>query len=259
MHKRINNLWVRNIYCDVTIKVQGEVIHAHGGVVCAHSTFFREKLKDIKGEKIVEITGMDPAVVRKCIGYMYTGDIKVTIDDLDSIATAANIFTLLPVTRMCEEALADDIETCSAMAIRRVAMRHGWVNLVKKVESFMSEQSMKILMSDAFIYYTKDEFMWLLRNKIICHPLEEMQVWASVIKWTEFNLKEREKEFFEVMKLVKLENLSVPFMNDMIRREQIVMRSQDCMKYLLQHLFSRLTTNGNGNQGIDGMQWPDIS
>lgn len=257
MHKCINELWAQNIYCDVTIKVQGEVIRAHGGVVCAHSTFFREKLKDIKGEKIVEITGMNPEVVRKCIGFMYTGDIEVTIDDLDSVATAAKIFTLTQVTVMCEQALSNDVEICSAMPIRRIATRHGWKNLVEKVEHFLSENTIKILMSDVFVFYSKEEFMWLLRNKMISHPLEEMQVWTSVIRWTQFNLKEREKDFFEVLKLVKLDNLSVAFMNDMIRREQIVMRSQECMKYLLQHLFSRLTANGN--QDIDSSHWPDVS
>nr|XP_039248558.1 kelch-like protein 7 [Styela clava] len=245
MYKCMNDLRLQNIFCDVTIKVKDKEIHAHGGVLCAHSHYFKDLLKkcNIGGEKVLVLEKLEPEIVRSCIDFMYTGEVELNDDNLDEITEAAHLFGLKEIEKMSAKIFIKDMDVYNGMAIRRVGRRYHWDDIVEQTERFLKSNCIKVLMTDVFVIYSKDELVWLLDNKQLSHPLEEMQIWASIIKWTEHHMDQREPYLFELLQKITLDNLSVAFMNDSIRREPMVMRSQECMKYLLQHLFARISNS----------------
>ena len=91
----MNDLRKYGHLCDVTFKIDSHRIIAHRIVVAAISPYFKclfiDDMKERSQEEI-EISNILPQVMVSIVDYAYTGEVKVTAENVQDLLSAAGCF-----------------------------------------------------------------------------------------------------------------------------------------------------------------------
>ncbi|KAF2895244.1 hypothetical protein ILUMI_10930 [Ignelater luminosus] len=79
---------------DLAICCGTNTIHAHKCVLAANSPYFREQLEKNAGTEQVVITGLDFAIIKSIIEFMYCGETNILDENLKYMIAAAKFFQM---------------------------------------------------------------------------------------------------------------------------------------------------------------------
>ncbi|XP_039254052.2 kelch-like protein 7 [Styela clava] len=128
-----------------------------------------------------------------------------------------NCFTL--------KSLAQNLSSDSAKIIINQFLEVNFEGIVKKQE---------------FCLISKEEIVCLLSShKIECVP--ETVKYNAAIDWVKHDLQNRKKEFQGLFSLVKLEKIPLDFLQNTVKFQTLVKKSEKCTEMLMNELFSRLS------------------
>ncbi|XP_063089732.1 speckle-type POZ protein-like [Cavia porcellus] len=137
----LGGLWVRSQLTDCCLCVAGQEFQAHKAILAARSPVFMALLEhENQGSKKnrVEISDMDPEVLKEMIYFMYTGKAPNLGRMATELLEAATRFGLERLKLMCENHLCSNLSVENALEILILADLHSAHQLKTRTLDFIN-------------------------------------------------------------------------------------------------------------------------
>ena len=136
----MNQLRKEEQLCDITFRIGSHTFIAHRVVVASVSPYLRAMftcgMKESSQEEI-ELRDIEPQAMASLIEYAYTGEVVVTVENVQDLLPAAGILQLRELKDACCAFLSDHMDTTNCLGIKQFADLHSCPDLVKKANRFI--------------------------------------------------------------------------------------------------------------------------
>ncbi|XP_076820201.1 kelch-like protein 12 isoform X1 [Clavelina lepadiformis] len=230
-------------FCDFTIKAGGKQFPVHKCVVGSFSEYFKKmfttKMKESYSNEgsVKEISGPTMASI---INFIYTSCIILTHDNVYDVLEAAEYLRITSLKEQCKIFFKASLNGENCLKIRSYSNRYNMGDLVQAAETFISNNLGAVLKSADFLQFGIDDVKYMLKLESDEELIDEDK-YRSVISWTKHGVCDRKEHFSDLFCFIQLDYLSSEFLNDVVRKEELVCNSLECMNLLVMSLSSRLS------------------
>lgn len=253
LSRRQNEQRKTGLFCDATlifssIGVSGEervqTISAHRSVLSAASQYFTLLLGGQFSESVsgrVELkewsstTGPDPETVERVMQFMYTGEIRVTSANVHEVLELADRFLLVQLKSFCGEFLIKNLSLSNCVAVHSLAHMYTLDQLANGAAKTIRRNFHKVIHNEEFytlpFHLVRD---WLSDSEITVDS--EQELFEAIVKWVHQNTEEREKQFEELFKLLRLPQIAPTYLTRVVRKEPLVANSAACRQLVSEAL-----------------------
>jgi len=165
-------LFESQYFSDVTIKVQETEFRVHKAILAARAPLFAAMLEydaQVRGESCIQISDLDPDVVRELLRFIYSGRAS-NLERLDArLLPAADKYGMERLKVLCEESLRANLTAETAGSTLLLAEVHSLEDLKKHTLEFISSHMLEVMNTDAW------------KCVEVAHPLLFSEVCYSVI------------------------------------------------------------------------------
>lgn len=185
-------------FCDVTMLVNGEELHAHKVLLASCSPYFESVLKShrVVGERLhVPIPVGTIRAFRSVLAFIYTGSINIETSNMLDLLSMANFLLLFKLKAFIAEVMESTICSNNVLAVREAAIKYYLPNLHLAASSFIKDNLELVKPSLLRLDFVRLEELILDK----CINIDRGSYLASlVISWVCFRYKER----FHLLRLV---------------------------------------------------------
>ncbi|KAM9838027.1 kelch-like protein 11 [Aulostomus maculatus] len=252
LSRRQNQQRKVGLFCDVTLVftssgVSGgrvQTVDAHRSVLSAASHYFSLLLAGQFSESVsrrVELrdwsseTGPDPDTVESVVQFMYTGEIRVTANNIQEVLELADRFLLVQLKIFCGEFLLKKLNLASCVSVHSLAHMYTLDQLAQGATEMIQRNFHKVIRNQEF--YTLPFHLvrnWLSDSEITVDS--EQELFEAVVKWVNENTEVRAKHFEELFKLLRLQQIVPTYLIRVLRKEPLVTNSAACQKLVSEAL-----------------------
>jgi kelch-like protein 20 len=227
---QIQQLRRNNELCDVLITCGNLKINAHKIILSSSSPYFRAmftcELVESKQTEI-RINDLDELAMEMLIDFCYTSKITVDEKNVQNLLPAACLLQLQEVQDVCCEFLRQQLDPSNCLGIRAFADTHSCIELLKIADKYTQNNFAQVMDTEEFLLLPVNQLM----DIISCDELNvrnEEQVFESVMKWINYNLKERKKYLSQVLEHVRLPLLSAKYLVTQVSNDPLIKQDQLC-------------------------------
>ena len=143
----MNSMRLSGLLCDVTLVADNTEIPAHKMVLAASSSYFYAMFTGFteRDSTRVVLQGIDPEALHILVDYVYTSEVDVTEDNVQSLLPAANLLQLTDVRDACCEFLQSQLHPTNCLGIRAFADLHGCMDLLTTTESYIERHFTEVI------------------------------------------------------------------------------------------------------------------
>ncbi len=230
----MNQLRREGQLCDVTFRIGTETFSAHRVVVSSVSPYLRAMftcgMKESSQDE-VELRDIEPQAMTSLINYAYTGEVLVTVDNVQDLLPAAGILQLKDLKEACCAFLSEHMETSNCLGIKQFADLHSCPDLLKKANRFIVRKFMDITAHEEFLQLPKSVLKEILSNDHL-HVDSELHVYRAFIAWVNYDLEARAMSAFDLFDSVRVSLVPYDFWLQAFREEPVFQKSQACYAFL---------------------------
>lgn len=234
----MNQLRREGQLCDVTFKIGSSTFSAHRVVVASVSPYLRAMftcgMKESSQDEI-ELRDIEPQAMASLINYAYTGQVLVTIDNVQDLLPAAGILQLKDLKEACCAFLSDHMDTTNCLGIKQFADLHSCPELLKKANRFILRKFIDITVHEEFLQLPEPVLKELLDNNHL-HVDSEMQVYQAFVAWVNYDLPTRASYAFNLLDSIRVALIPQEFWVQAFQREPLFQKSQACYAFLKGYL-----------------------
>lgn len=241
----MNELRKQNTLCDVTLIAEGTEFPVHKLVVASCSPYFKAMFNGSMSESNqdrVNLEGVQSAALTQLVEYIYTGEIEVTEENVQSLLPAANLLSLSWVRDSCCRFLQSQLYPSNCLGIRSFADMHSCSDLLLASTNFTEEHFPEVVKGDEFLNLSIAEVCTLISSDQLSGGSEE-KVFEAVVAWVGFCQEKRKEHLPDLLEHVRMPLLSKDYLVEKVN-EHTLMKNADgkCKDLLLEamsyHLMS---------------------
>lgn len=222
--------------CDFTIKVGSNTLQVHRVVIRAASEYFDRMLSHDTLENqnsTVNMKDVDFASVKKCVDFMYTGEIDVTKENVKGLLLVSSVFQLDSVLEEVAKILEDRLNAVEFFHIRESSVLYNLESLKEACDKYALENLEDIIKEEKFGDLDGDYVVSLLRNKISNHQDSEDSKLAIILIWINTDLENRKSELISMTtECLNLAKISPSYGLYVSETEKACYESSEFMKML---------------------------
>lgn len=249
MFQSLNKMRENRSYTDVTLRVKGEVFHAHRIILAASSRYFDAMFSAGMKESSqteVEVKADDLTVeaFTLLLDFIYTSALPVTEANVLDVLEAADQLEILSVVEKCSLLIMhsltrDKLHLETRLKIYRVADRHNLTELREQSLRSVALRFGVICEEEGFMEnITADELLLLLSRNDLSVPSETF-LFTTVITWIKYNQEERLPQAPKILDKVRLALVDIMIVLEELECEEF-QEVPECFslmyKCLLQHV-----------------------
>ena len=228
--RKLSRLRKDSLLCDVVIKVGSKKFRAHRNVLAASSPYFEAMFLSGMAEshqQEVILREIDADSFDAIVGMIYDGQICISTENVQSILVTASIFQIDHLKQACSEFLQKHLTPHNCLGIKRFAEAHGCRKLFQAALHHGLLHFSKVSNSEEFLKLEVDQVMELLGRDDLKIETEE-QIFDAVVRWIEYDSKDRSKYMANLLSLVRLPLLSPPLLADKVKVNPLICQSIEC-------------------------------
>ncbi|TKS89648.1 Kelch-like protein 11 [Collichthys lucidus] len=244
LSRRQNEQRKAGLFCDATLVFSSEepdrvqTLTAHRSVLSAASQYFTLLLGGQFSESVsgrVELkewsstTGPDPETVESVVQFMYTGAIRVTTANVHEVLELADRFLLAQLKNFCGEFLMKKLSLSNCVAVHSLAHMYTLDQLAKGAAKTIRRNFHKVIHNDEFFtlpfHLVRD---WLSDSEITVDS--EQELFEAIVKWVNQNTEEREENFKDLFRLLRLPQIAPTYLTRVVRKEPLVANNAVCQQ-----------------------------
>uniref|UniRef100_H2Y7B3 BTB domain-containing protein n=1 Tax=Ciona savignyi TaxID=51511 RepID=H2Y7B3_CIOSA len=240
----VKNYFRNKILCDVILEAGELEIHVHRLVLASGSPYFMAMFNGMMSESNadrVKLNGIDGKALLQLVEYVYTAQIKVTEENVQSLLPAASLLELTFVRESCCSFLQSQLHPSNCLGIRQFADIHACSDLLTQARSFTEQHFSDVVRGEEFHNLTCKQVCELIRSDQLSVSSEEM-VFEAVVDWVRGDLLSRTQFMPILLEHVRLPLMPSDYLVEVIDQECLVKNNDLCKDFLIEamkyHLLS---------------------
>ena len=178
------------------------------------------------------------------MNYVYTSEVEVTEENVQTLLPAANLMQLSDVKEACCEFLLNQLHPTNCLGIKSFADLHGCLDLLAVTNTYIESHFAEVLDCDEFYALDQDQVCILISSDTITVPSEE-KVYESVIAWVKHDRTNRGQFLARLMEHVRTPLLSRDYLMKISDGEGLFQAHPECKDFIIEALKFHLA-NGQG-------------
>ena len=247
--ERLDALRRNESFCDVTVAVKGKEFKAHKPVLAAASPFFLSLLESDMRESNeqlirIELEEATAAVMEEVLKYIYTGNVSVTEESGHNLIATADYLLMPGLKTAACDFLRKNLIPDNCLCNYYFADKYQCTELKESSSKVIQKRFSIVMETDDFLNLDVEQVMeWVSSDNVIVKA--EEQIFHGIVKWVSHNKSEREKDFPELLRQVRLMSISHDFLCNSLVKEELVTTNFECAKLVLDSLGSTFSLSGN--------------
>ncbi|CAH8872425.1 unnamed protein product [Trichobilharzia szidati] len=238
MYAKLNELRCQGLFCDVVLQAGTTKIHAHRNVLAASSQYFHAMFTSPMTESrspCVHFHGIEGSALTQLINFIYTNEISVNEENVQTLLPAANLLQLTAVRDICCEFLQSQLHPSNCLGIQKFADLHNCQNLLDFSRRFTEQHFGELLeQDDEFLKLDSDQLVELISSDRLA--VSEDQVFEAVLRWIAHNPNERQSEAQKLCSHVRFAFLPRDYLACLSRSDAFLTANPWCKDYLIEAL-----------------------
>lgn len=229
-------------FCDLTLLFfTGERVHslpAHRSVLSAASPFFSQRFSDASSSSssagTLELRGwgsaqLGPDTAEAVVEFMYTGQISVTVVNVEGVLELADRFLLGHLKTFCGEFLMKRLTLANCVSLHSLSQTYALERLGEGATALIRKNFHKVIHNKEFCSLPFELLRdWLSDSEIAVNS--EHELFEVIVRWVNSCLEEREKHFEEMFGLLRLTQLTPAYLTRVVRKESLVANNAACFQ-----------------------------
>ncbi|XP_029105827.1 actin-binding protein IPP isoform X2 [Scleropages formosus] len=207
---QINKMRARADFCDVHVRVGCRRFAVHRLVLAASSPYFAALfaggMSEVNKEE-VHILGLEADVFEILLDFIYTGEVNVTVENVQELMVAADMLQLSEVVTICCEFLKTQMDPSNCVGIYQFLEQIACLDMLEFTENYICVHFLEVCVSDEFAGLSKDQLVKLLRSEEL-RIEDEYQVFTAAMNWILQDVAKKKKYVVEVLDPVRFPLLS---------------------------------------------------
>ena len=187
--------------CNVRIIVGSEELRAHRCVLMAASEYFSAVLARIDGDNLkisvdVSSATVDVHAVESVLNYIYSGEISINSDNLESIIKVASLFLRTDIKEFCCKFILDNLDWKTSMKYTRLLLDHGLSTVIGDFAQIVKSRfQSSILSDDSFQNICPQELKFLVETcDIFSENCDLAQIFKFLSDWVRCGKSEEHEQ-----------------------------------------------------------------
>ncbi|CAB3401382.1 unnamed protein product [Caenorhabditis bovis] len=233
IYKNFNDLRSKCQLCDTVLIVENRRLSAHKVVLAAAIPYFNGMFTcHMIEEKLTEISlpYMQYDVVEKLVNFVYTGELAITTNNVQSLMMGASFFQLMQVVKECSRFLVQRLHHTNCLSIYEFFKLMGapkWA--ITKAVSHVIKYFLVVSRDEEFLKTPLETILDLLSYDGLYVDSEE-DVFLVAINWLEAD-ESRHGDAAKVLSRLRLPLLRPCFLADMAEHP-ILKNDPECQKQI---------------------------
>lgn len=186
-----------------------------------------------RDEKVIEMHDISPDTMQEMIGYMYTGNIRLTNENAQDMLMTATMLELTHLIEQCASYMIREVcmENCVEMFL--FASHFACVKLKRHCRKYTLDHFSDVIKDDKFFEIDVQD----MEDIISCDDISvenEETVLEVIQKWVELD-ESREKHFARLFRHVRLPLLKDDFFSGFVVNDTRVNKNSECMARLREY------------------------
>ncbi|XP_077302616.1 kelch-like protein 7 [Arctopsyche grandis] len=207
LSKHTLNCAIRHKYTDMHFTANNKTYKCHRLILSASSEYFSDDSKLSQVNQIISAYNDD--VIKAVFEYVYTGFIRVNIDDMDDFNELTERLKIGKITEMLAS-INQTVEVSTCLKVVRLSGNFN-PNAYKNALDMVLENFMKLYREHDFYHLTLPVLTYILQSDDLNVSSEE-EVFKALKLWIDQNESERRKHSLDLLNCVRLKCLSLDFM-----------------------------------------------
>ena len=219
---------------DVTIEAGAQTIAANRMILSCCSCFF-EAMFDLemkeKYQNTVQIHEVDGAAVKSVVDFMYSGEVKITSENVMELIAASDYLQVAEVKRFCFEFLESILSLNNWFTILSAAKLYECEQLKNEVYEHVGKNFNNAVQTDKFNLLVKNDLIGLISNTNRSH-IKEILIFKSLVTWCRHDEAARKDDFLAMYEeLINLAKISKNELEEIVLKENLISENHyHCVK-----------------------------
>ncbi|KAK2190600.1 hypothetical protein NP493_74g00014 [Ridgeia piscesae] len=231
----IHKLRQNEEYTDVTLQSDSLNIRCHRIVLAVASDYFRAMfgcgLKESTSDT-VQMT-MEPGTLTSIVDYIYTGQIELTVDNVDSLVKACDVLRLDGLKAGCEDFMVAQLDLTNCVGFFRCAASYHLQTLQGKAKRLMLAEFKSVAFCDQLKELSCGDFVEFIKDDNVNVDDEDI-VFESVLDWIQYDIENRESSLETILEHVRLPFCTSQYLRHV--KDRCDMVTPKCHEYLQEAL-----------------------
>ena len=231
MHKLRQN----EEYTDVTLQSGDIQIRCHRNVLAVATDYFKAMFRCGLEESMsatVPLT-VEPEIPTSIVDYLYTGEIELTADNVESLFKAGDVLQLDTFKVACENFMLKQVESANCVGFSKFATLYRLDKLQQQARRVMQSEFKNVALNEEFKELSCKELIEIIKDDDI-NVEDEDFVFEAVLDWVRLDLDNRTSSFQTIIEHVRLPYCTSSYLRHM--KDPYDLFTPKCYEYLIEAL-----------------------
>lgn len=165
--RAVSQLYVDEHFCDVTLCAGNDEIKCHRNILAASSPFFmamfRSELDESRQSK-VPIKEMEASTLLLVLDYVYTGKVELSVDNVQNVLSAANLFQMIALREGCASFMMHHISVDNCVGVYFFARAHECHDLAESARQLINAEFAAVCREPEFTSLPADKLVDIISD-----------------------------------------------------------------------------------------------
>lgn len=182
---------------------------------------FASNLKESQTDEI-KIQYIQYEILKSLIDFCYTASIKVQSENALDLLSAADMLQFEGIKQCCCAFLQTKLDIQNCLSLATFADIHTCQTLKETAEEYSRKHFRAVMTNDEFREISFEQLKQLLSNDSLA-VVSEKDVFDAAAAWISYDEKKRKKHFYDLLKEVRLGNLTPKLIGEICNLEKVML------------------------------------
>ena len=163
----VSQLYAEGLFSDVTLCAGNDEIKCHRNILAASSSFFmgmfQTELDESRQSKI-PIKEMEASTLRLVLSYIYTGKVELSVDNVQNVLSAANLFQMIYLRDGCANFMMHHISVDNCVGVYFFARAHECHDLAEAARQMVDAEFEAVCHEQEFLSLPADKLVDIISD-----------------------------------------------------------------------------------------------